>query len=289
MMLVTTILLFISLIISSIIPETSFSISKQEQKHVEGDPKVTHKIIFSISQGNENDQTTTKFLGKLTLGLFGEIVPITVENFYQLSTMTQGFGYKNSKFHRIINNFMIQGGDIIKQDGTGSQSIYGEKFNDENFLIKHDKLGRLSMANSGPNTNGCQFFITNIEKIPHLDGIHVVFGQLIDGFDTLNKISNVEVDSEMNKPMESIFISDIQTSIFDKDLQEAKEKSNQLKSGASGEEPQDDLKIDEEIKKSSSLYPLFFIILLMLALGGIYFKKVYKRETITDIRSNRKF
>ncbi|KAI5953140.1 hypothetical protein KGF54_002511 [Candida jiufengensis] len=277
-MIISVILLFFGLVISSTIPETSFTLSKQEQKYVEGDPKITHKIIFSISQGN--DQSTTKYLGKLTLGLFGETVPSTVENFYQLSAMTQGYGYKDCKFHRIINNFMIQGGDYAEGP---SKSIYGDNFNDENFILKHDKIGRLSMANAGPNTNGAQFFITNVESLPHLDGKHVVFGQLIDGFDTLIKISTVEVESSNAKPLEAVFISDIQTSVFDKDLQEAEEKADKLK-------PEQKLSVvDEEIKQSSSIYPLFFIILLVGAFVGIYFKKFHRRETITDIRSNRKF
>lgn len=171
------ILLFINLVVSSVIPTTKFQLSKSEQSYLEGDPAVTHKVIFTVKHGNV-------ILGDLTLALFGETCPETVENFYQLSAMTYGYGYKDSGFHRIINNFMIQGGIF---QGNGGKLIYGDRFNDENFILKHDKLGRLSMANAGPNTNGGQFFITNVDKTSWLDGKHVVFGQLIGGFDTLEK------------------------------------------------------------------------------------------------------
>jgi len=133
--------------------------------------------------------------GRLKMELFSDIVPKTAENFRQLCTgefrvNSRPQGYKNATFHRVVPNFMCQGGDFLKGDGTGSFSIYGDKFPDENFQEKHTGPGLLSMANSGPNTNGCQFFITTA-KCDFLDGKHVVFGKVIDGMLTLRKIENV--------------------------------------------------------------------------------------------------
>ncbi|EJD00285.1 uncharacterized protein FOMMEDRAFT_22124 [Fomitiporia mediterranea MF3/22] len=133
--------------------------------------------------------------GRMKMELFSDVVPKTSENFRQLCTgeyrvNSRPQGYKGSIFHRVVPSFMCQGGDFVKGDGTGSFSIYGDKFPDENFTMKHDKPGLLSMANSGPNTNGCQFFITT-EKCDFLDGKHVVFGRVIDGMLTLRKIENV--------------------------------------------------------------------------------------------------
>ncbi|KAF8900883.1 cyclophilin-like domain-containing protein [Gymnopilus junonius] len=133
--------------------------------------------------------------GRLKMELFSDIVPKTAENFRQLCTgefrvNSRPQGYKGATFHRVVPNFMCQGGDFLKGDGTGSFSIYGDKFPDENFQEKHTGPGLLSMANSGPNTNGCQFFITTA-KCDFLDGKHVVFGKVIDGMLTLRKIENV--------------------------------------------------------------------------------------------------
>ena len=162
---------------------------------------VSLKPFFEISVDG-------KPIGKIVMELFDDICPKTCMNFrYLCSNNDPNMSYRGCPFHRVIKDFMVQCGDFTNHDGTGGRSIFGPKFDDENFELEHNQKGLLSMANSGPNTNGSQFFIISNENgTPHLNGKHVVFGIVISGYDLVEYIETLETDGN-DKPLKSVTIS----------------------------------------------------------------------------------
>ena len=154
-----------------------------------------NEVYLDISLNNQKERVIIK--------LFDDIVPKTANNFRELCKTKK---YVGTPFHRIIKNFMVQSGDFTNKDGTGGYSIYGDRFDDENFELKHTKPGLLSMANAGPNTNGSQFFITTVET-PHLDDKHTVFGEVISNMNFIYKLENEKTDAN-DKPLNNCIIDD---------------------------------------------------------------------------------
>lgn len=285
------------------------AIVEQTKVIYEPNPPVTKRVLFGI---NYTDVSTGEAKSiDVGIELYSSVVPKTVNNFMELARGVKGsladkiidISYKHTNFHRIIPDFMIQGGNVLPH--VGPFSIYGYAFDDENFYLKHDRPGRLSMANSGPNTNACQFFITTSEKpLEHLDGKHVVFGQVFSGLEGLMKyVQHVQVD-ENNKPLHDVTITytyteELKIASLDHLHEEYTKKVEQFRSGDTSvgisleeeleEGAKDEVQLENDYYYYQHPYSKFvFAFLFFGALATVYANRrsiIPKARNIVSVRS----